>query len=410
MNKQKLFALLLALVQLGWAADQTKLGAGNDIAVQIGTASPFVERAVRIIRENVRHIKDDKIREATLDAIRNPLTCVAHRVRVNEDVKSTILRKLTEEGLLPESSDAETGVFPPLKNDGSDCPQLPLNLDSAPGSGFGGHHSYPGGLAVHEAFNLQAAKNFAALYREMYGKDLLIDEDLVMAAPAWHDWAKAMVLQWNVDGDEFTEFNFGGTGRADNDGAPGDSRTPAHHILGLAETMARGLPPGLVITQASAHAAPTLGNEYKVVNWLRAAAILARVDPAAKGYLIIGKDRRWRLPPLNHLWAGVDLNKNGQTNQLVEYQINNLSDADFVESIPAVSISELLLRTVSKQFGYDPSDKASYNNKFRNVVLAQIGAERLALLYSSYGLEAVVNEISQLEAQKLRTNPEKPPR
>ncbi len=51
--------------------------------------------------------------------------------------------------------------------------------------------------------------------------------------------------------------------------------------------MARGLSPFLVITQASAHAAPTLGNEYKVVNWLRAGAIVARIDPIAKGYLTV---------------------------------------------------------------------------------------------------------------------------
>ena len=49
--------------------------------------------------------------------------------------------------------------------------------------------------------------------------------------------------------------------------------------------MKRGLPADFVITQASAHSAPTLGDEFMVVNWLRAAAILARIDPVAAGYL-----------------------------------------------------------------------------------------------------------------------------
>jgi hypothetical protein len=40
-----------------------------------------------------------------------------------------------------------------------------------------------------------------------------------------------------------------------------------------------------VITQAPAHEAPTLGNEFKVVNWLRAGAIVAQLDPVAKGFL-----------------------------------------------------------------------------------------------------------------------------
>jgi len=391
--------LALALSALLPAADQSKLGEGNAAALKTGPSSPLVQTAVREILEQVHKIRDGAIREATLDALRNPVTCVAHRVRVGEEVKAAILGKLREEGLLAPGGNAETGIFPPLKNDGGACPQLPLTLAAAPGSTFGSHHSYPGGLAVHEAFNLQSALNFAALYRKMYGKDVSIDEDFVIAAPAWHDWAKTMVMQWNANGGEFDEFSFGGTGRTDNYGAPGDSRTGAHHILSLAETMARGLPPGLVITQASAHAAPTLGNEYKVVNWLRAAALLARIDPAAKGYLVIDKEGHWRLPPLKHLWEGLDLNKNGQTNLLLEYQIHNLSDADFVESIPSVANAELLLKTVAKQFGYDPADKAVYNNKFRNVVLAFIGPERLSLLYSSFGLDAVTKEIDRLKVR-----------
>jgi hypothetical protein len=383
------------------AADQTKIGEGNALALKTGQASPVVRASMQLILRNVRQIHDAPLRKATLDAISNPATCVAHRARVTDDVKTSILMKLKEEGLLPEGGDAQAGIFPPVKNDGSACPHLPLSLSAAPGSGFGGHHSYPGGLAVHEAFNLQSALNFAAVYHSQYGKDVLINQDFLIGATAWHDWAKTMVLQWNAEGDEFSEFNFGGAGRVDNYGAPGDSRTAAHHILGLAETMARGLPPGLVITQASSHSAPTLGNEFKVVNWLRAAAIMARIDPAAKGYLVIDKDGHWRLPPLNHLWDGLDLNKNGQTNLLLEYQIHNLSDADFVESMPAMSTAELLLRTVAKQFGYDGAEKATYNNKFRNVVLARIGSERLALLYSSYGLKAVEKEISRLKTLHL---------
>jgi len=394
--------LLLAVLFSGaalLAADQTKLGQGNGTAMEIGPSSPQVKQAMRTLLKNVRAIRDETLRKATLDAIQNPETCVAHRAHVKEVVRASILVRLKEEGLLADDADAEAGIFPPLKNDGGDCPHLPLTLDSAPGSAFSGHHSYPGGLAAHESFNLQSAINFAALYRKQYGKDVRINQDWVIGAPAWHDWAKTMVFQWNADGRIFDEFNFGGRGQTDNYGAPGDSRTGAHHILGLAETMARGLAPGLVITQASAHAAPTLGNEYKVVNWLRAAALIARIDPAAKGYLVIDKAGHWRLPPLNHLWDGLDLNVNRQTNFLVEYQIHNLSDADFVESIPAVTNAELLLKTVAKQFGFNPDDAANYNNKFRNVALAWIGPERLSLLYSAYGLERVAQEIRLFTAR-----------
>ncbi len=403
MKKMAIYLILIPFVSgsLSSASDQTKMGEGNSLAQKTGPASPRVQAAMRTLFRNVRLIRNQSLREKTMDAVFNPNTCVAHRAHINAGTKQEILAQLKEQGLLPEGGDAESGVFPPLRNDGGACPKLPLSLEAAAGSNFGGHHSYPGGLAAHEAFNQQSAVNFAALYRKQYGQDVLINQDWIIAAPAWHDWAKTMVFQWTAEGTTFDEFNFGGAGQTDNNGSPGDSRTGAHHILSLAETMARGLPPGLVITQASAHAAPTLGNEFKVVNWLRAAAIIARIDPAAKGYLVIDKTGHWRLPPLNHLWDGVDLNQNGQTNFLIEYQIHNLSDADFVESIPAVVNADLLLKALAKQFGFEDAEPADYNNKYRNVALAFIGPERLSLLYSSFGLNRVAAEIQLLKTRHL---------
>ena len=400
LQKQKLFLLAFACCSAILADDQTRLGAGDATAIEIGLSSPLVRSALRAIVRNVRQIRDWKLREVTLDAVSNPETCVAHRVGVSEKEKKAVLTKLREEGLLEGGEEAEAGVFPPLKNDGGACPQIPLPLIAAPGSGFGGHHSYPGGLAVHEAFNLESAKNFAALYRKQYGKNISIDRDLVLAAPAWHDWAKTMVFQWTAEGTEFSELSFGGTGRGDNNGSAGDSRTGAHHILGLAEAMARGLSPEFLVTQASAHAAPTLGNEFKVVNWLRTAAVVARVDPAAKGYLVMDGGGHWRLPPLRQLKNGIDLNKEGQTNFLLEYQIHNLSDTDFVESMPAAALADLLLRSVAKRFGYDAADTVAYNNQFRNIVLANIGPERLTALYSRSGLDGVAGGIGKMKAAR----------
>jgi hypothetical protein len=380
---------------------RAEVGAGNEKALRTGSASPLVRTAMRDILENVRRIGDLKLRNLTLDAVGNPRTCVTHRVGVTEEVKTTLLGKLAEQGLLNLEETARGGVFPPLKNEAGACPQLPLRFDAAPGSSFGSHHSFPGGLALHEDFNLQNAKHLAALYQKQYGPGLLINRDFVIAAPVWHDWAKTMVFQWYADGTEFGELNVGGTGRTDNYGAAGDSRTGAHHILGLAEAMARGLEPELVIMQASAHAAPTLGNEYKVVNWLRAAAILARIDPVAKGYLAMDRNGNSRLPPVRHLADGIDLNQAGQTNILLEYQIHNLSDADFVESMPAVSTAEVVLRSVARKLGYDTPDQTAYNNKFRNIVLAYLGPERIMSLYSDQGLDAVVKEVKKLRMPPL---------
>ena len=90
--------------------------------------------------------------------------------------------------------------------------------------------------------------------------DIFLSQDLMIAAPIWHDWAKPMVFQWNSDGTEFKELSFGGNGMTDNFGAAGNSKTGAHHILSVAEAMKRGLPPELVISQASAHSHTTADN------------------------------------------------------------------------------------------------------------------------------------------------------
>jgi hypothetical protein len=381
--------LLLSLNAV--AADQTQMGGGNARAEQIGSESPLVQSAKRLLVENAEQIEDRKLRETTLDAFSNPKTCIVHRIHVNDAVKDQIIAQLTAAGLVNPADGAningglKAGIFPPIRDEDSACPHLPLSFDATPGSNFGGHHSYPGGLAVHESFNDQSSINFADTYRGEYGQlgigrlpvteglssrpeNEFIDQDLILAAPIWHDWAKMLVFQWNADGTEFAELNFGGNGTTDNPGAAGDSRTGGHHILSVAESMARGLSPAMVITQASAHSAPTLGNEFKVVNWLRAAAIVARIDPLAKGYLVQDAQGKFRLPPLLSLDEGVDLPAAGQSNLLIEYQIHNLSDADFSNSIPAVTESQVLLARLAPAYGYDPADVTVYNNKYRNVV------------------------------------------
>ena len=400
------------------AADQSQIGAGNTRAQQIGSGSPLVQSAVDLLEQNAKRIDDAQLRAVTLDSFLNPNTCIRHRANVTDAIKNQIIASLTTQNLVNPADAAaitgglKAGIFPPVISDGTSCPMLPLTFKATPGSNFGGHHSYPGGLAVHESFNDQSSINFADTYRGEYGSlgpqhlplakgaqqngDVRIDQDVILAAPIWHDWAKMMVFQWNADGTEFTELNFGGFGTNDNFGAPGDSRTGGHHIISIAETMARGLPPLLVITQASAHSAPSLGNEFKVVNWLRAAAIMAQVDPVAKGYLVVDGSGHLRLPPLAALGAGVNLPAAGQTNLLVEYQIHNLSDSDFVNSIPAVTEVQVLLQQIAPSFGYDPADVARFNNFFRNVVLAYLSPERLMMLYDKNGLEEVVEEVSKL--------------
>jgi len=427
MNVRPICAMVIGAVALlagrAWAVDQTVPGAGNARAIDLANKSPMVRSARTFLSEQIGHLHNQQLRQQTENAIENTETCVWHRIGIGAAEKSAILAKLTAEGLVNTADDAtfpgglKAGVFPPLREDGSRCPKLPQAFFSAPGSVFGGHHSYPGGLAIHETFNDLSFGSFTANYRRVYGNSnseglaqvgsgatrmdpkFHISDDLTLAAPIWHDWAKPIVFQWNADGTEFAELNFGGSGTNDAWGSAGDSRTGAHHIIGVAESMKRGLSPEFVITQACAHSNPTSGNEYKVVNWLRAGAIMAGIDPVAAGYLRRDSQARLRLPALRRL-GSIDLNaaSGSPPNLLIEYTSHNLSDADFTLTGPAVAEVELLLKTLAAQFGFNPNDTANYNNKFRNAVLSLFTAERLTVMYAQGGLEAVAAEIQKLRS------------
>ena len=379
------------------AQNQTIPGAGNATAAEISRKSKIVQSAYRFLQEQARSIHDPGLRKQTLEAISNPQDCIRHRAHLSDADKDRILHTLIEVGLLDAHDDAafpgglKAGVFPALIHDGSECPLLPQSFFSAPGSYSGGHHSYPGGLAMHEAFNAAAAHDLAANYELRYGA-VALDHDILIAAPIWHDWAKTFVFQWNKDGTEFQELEFGGD----------KSKTGGHHILGLAETMKRGFSPAAVVTQACAHSSPSQGNEFKVVNWLRAAAIIAQVDPVEKGYLMRDSRGSFRLPTLRKLGG---LNSQ-DTNLLPEYTIHNLSDGDFVFTIPAAKTADEILRQLAPEFGFNPADTVNYNNRFRNPVLSNLTAEKLVMIYSAQGMQAVKTSIQRLAVSTQHSAPE----
>jgi hypothetical protein len=404
--------------------NQTVPGAGNATAAQTANNSQLVRSAYAFLEGQISLLRDNNLRIQSYDAIVNPKTCILHRADLTLAQKKAIVAELLADGLLNPADDATfpggliTGVFPPVLNDGTHCPQLPQPFYAAPGSGNASHHSYPGGLPVHESNNDTADMNLADEYRHVYGFTsesgktkvnvpgiyspspavatpslLQINQDIIIGAPLWHDWAKPIVFQWNADGSEFLELTIGGD-------PTNGTGTGGHHILSLAEAIKRGFSPQFIITQASAHSAPTLGNESKVVNWLRAAAIIAQVDPVKRGLLTTDSTGAYRLPALRQL-GSVDLLGAGQGNILAEYTIHNLSDADFTFSIPAVDATLAVLTQVAPEFGYDPTVVATYNTKFRNVVLSQYSAERLYIVYTAQGVDGVKALVQKLRDQGL---------
>ncbi len=417
-------AAALALAATPATADQTALGPWNAEAARLAGSSALVTTAMAYIRAQAATLRDPAIRRETEDAVFNPDTCIRSRANLTPERKQDIVAKLVAEGLVDESEAGRipggllAGVFPGVRDDGTACPKPPQPYLSAPGSVFGGHHSQPGGLPMHVAVNMTSGAHLADTYRRVYGTldarglpvlrdgtdgkpdaDLFIDQDIAVGTPIWHDWAKTMVFQWNADGSEYTEMNFGGNGKTDAWGAAGNSKTGGHHILGVAEGMARGMPPAFLIAHASAHGAPNAGNEFSVVNWLRAAAIITGTDPVERGYLMRDALGRLRLPPVRQLGSiNVLASLPNQSNLLYEYVLQNLSDADYTYTGPAVVQGELFLRTLAPKFGYDPADVTRYNTQYRNPVLAHLSAERVFILYATGGLPRVEQEIGKMKS------------
>ena len=273
---------VLAVSATPAAADQTGLGPWNADAARMAAASPLASSAMAYIKREIAELKDPAIRRETEDAVFNLETCVKSRIGITAEKKQQIVDQLVAEGLIDPTEAGRipggliAGVFPGIRDEATPCPKLPEPYYAAPGSVFGGHHSEPGGLSMHVAVNLTSAIHLADTYRKVYGNldahgmpvlregdgasndpDLVIDQDVAIGTPIWHDWAKSIVFQWNADGSEYTELNFGGAGKNDAWGGPGndqDRRSSPHRASPRASPAACA--PTFIIAQASAHGAP----------------------------------------------------------------------------------------------------------------------------------------------------------
>jgi hypothetical protein len=259
-----------------------------------------VRRQVDAARSLARSISNTALCtdvEALLDS-RAPLYARKHPT---QESRTELRDKLAQQGFVAPNAPV-SGIFPP----GIDSPNSIQPFWSAPGSAIDSHHSYPGGLLVHELFNARMGANFEQTYDALYfdGRKE-IDRDVVIAAAFYHDIMKTLVFQYNEDGSLLPELDIAGTG--------------GHHCLSGAEAIVRGHDARFVTVLLSAHAAPSLGDEAKVVDWCRASATIAGVDPVEFGLVKKTADGYALAQPAP-----------------IEAFVSHLSDHDYVLSIHAV--------------------------------------------------------------------------
>ena len=270
-------------------------------AQKIATGSKLVMPAFTRLLSLAAQLDRAKLRDNLWMLLANPVPHYATRLR-SASARDSLRQELLAAGFI-DKSDTIDAFMPTEADDFSTARQV---FFATPGSAQDSHHAYPGGLVMHELFNAQSAIALAENYNEQYfGGQKAVSRDVVVAAALYHDVMKTVVFQWGADGTLSYEPNIAGTG--------------AHHVLSAAEAIARGHDAQFVTVVLSAHAAPSLGDEVKVVAWARAAAMVAGVDPVDFG-LLKRKGDAYELaavPP-------------------IEAFINNLSDHDYVLSVHAM--------------------------------------------------------------------------
>lgn len=291
----------------------------NARAARIAANSVFARARLSDIAGIAESVSGSTLKADLYDILRTPIAKYQLRYPTQES-RAALRDAFVREGWV--AADAPlTGIFP--------SGILPFIV--APGSAEDSHHAYPGGLCTHEVFNARTSDRFATNYDGIYfGSRAEIDRDLCVAAALYHDIMKTVVFQYNDDGTFTPELEIAGTG--------------GHHVLSGAEAIVRGHDARFVTVLLSAHAAPSLGDEAKVVRWCRAAAMLAGVDPVAFGLVRRTSDGYALAEP-----------------PPIECFISHLSDHDYVFTVYAAQVVRPALARAAPHFGVAAGDAAALN-------------------------------------------------
>ena len=320
--------------------------------------SIYVKNSYEYLLKSANMIADRALRETVVGYLKNPAPRLLERYP-DAASRENVRQELVAAGYLkPELA---VHQFLPLW---SDPQKMPQPFFTAPGSGYGSHHSYPGGLSTHVAVNVKASLAFYEAYQDIYGYRM--NKDIVIASQMMHDFHKPWVFQWQEDGSSLPESPIAGAG--------------SHHVLSIAEGIYRGFAPELVVAMACAHTHPGFReDEAQVVNWLKAAAILAGQDAERYGLLAPGGET----VPLPRRQEGF---------------ITHLGDHDFVLTVPAAQWLIVKLGEIARRdYGMSEADlKTRKFNQFRNYVFSQATVKALHNTWAEKGEAALAASVKAL--------------
>jgi hypothetical protein len=265
--------------------------------------------------------------------------------------------------------------------DGHMQPQTYL---TAPSSHNDFYNAHPGGLAVTVAYNIRMAEAYTNNYRQMFG--LPINRDAPSAALCIHEYPKVWLYQWKPDGSWLEEPR-----------TVYDDTWHAHCIYVTAELMHRRQDARIVTAMAAAHQLSALeasmdGHRVickwhgldRVAHFIKAAAIMAQVDPVDYG-LLERKGEAMVLAP-----------------QPAEQWVTHLADMNWPYTMGAAHLFTypLLQEIAQADYGLTRRDLAGRPfNQLKNYVWSQLGQIALYEILVREGADAARLTVKRLVAK-----------
>lgn len=344
-------------------------------ADDMARSSRFVMGVYNELLQTAASLEDRSYRELMTECITRPKVTFLEMYPSEADRKR-LFDEMVRLGFF-NAEDSPDHVWPA----GHMTPQTYL---TAPSSHNDFYNAHPGGLAVTVAYNIRMADAYTQNYRQMYG--LPINRDLPVAALLVHEYPKVWLYQWQEDGSWLEEPR-----------TVYDDTWHAHCIYVTAELMYRRYDSRIVLAMAAAHQLSFLEASMdgrtviakwrgleRVAHFVKAAAVMAQVDPVDYGILELrGKDMVLAPVP-------------------AEQWVTHLADMNWPYAMGAAHLHTwpMLQQIAADDLGIKGSDLSGRPfNQLKNYVWSQLGQIPLYEILVREGYEAARATVKRLVSQ-----------
>jgi hypothetical protein len=339
---------------------------------EMASASRLVTAAYNELLQVAASLEDSSYRRLMTECIAAPKVTFLEKYPRETD-RQKLFAEMVKLGFF-NSKDSPEHVWPA----GHMQPQSYL---TAPSSHNDFYNAHPGGLAVTVAYNIRMAEAYTNNYRQMFG--VPINRDLPSAALCVHEYPKVWLYQWKSDGSWLEEPR-----------TVYDDTWHAHCIYVTAELMHRRQDARIVMAMAAAHQLSALeaamdGRRVvckwhgldRVAHFIKAAAIMAQVDPVDYG-LLERMGSEMVLAP-----------------QPAEQWVTHLADMNWPYTMGAAHLFTypLLQELALSEYGLTDQDLAGRPfNQLKNYVWSQLGQIALYEILIREGSDAARRTVKRL--------------